>query len=134
MNDFLAPLFDAISSCATTSYKVYLERAEGDVAFPYVTFSLPFSVAQPGYREDFQLAVDVWHNAPSTTLEALVDRIDGNGVMNTPSGLNRRKYTAANAPSFYINRVGRAMVPDPDEKIHRRRLTYRVSVYNTTSS
>jgi hypothetical protein len=134
LNDLYAAIFDAISTCATTSTAVYLERAKPDATFPYITFALPFSVSQPGTREDFNLAVDIWSTSNSTSLEALVDRVDGNGVIGTPSGLNRRKHVAANTPSFYLNRVSRMMVPDPDETIRRRRLTYRVSVYDSSSS
>lgn len=138
MTDLLAYLLDSLTSLASTlSTSVYLERAPENATFPYITWSLSNSFEMER-REDYIMDVNIWENRlTSTTMtqaDRLLDKIDGNGIGLSPSGLNRRRYYAANKPAVRLYRIGKQMIPDPDEAILRRRLRYRCIVFDTTSS
>jgi hypothetical protein len=142
LKDLLAFLFDSLTTTLspTTSASgpaVYLEQADEDATFPYVTFRLSNSYEVES-REDYTLNVDIWDSAIKTTdptyIETLVRQIDGNGDRKSPTGLNGLKYYSTGKPAARIYRQAKAMLPDPDEAIRRRHLRYRVIVYDTTSS
>lgn len=139
MNVLLAYLFDSLTSLASTpvAANVYLERAPEDASFPYITFSLSNSFEMER-REDYIMDVNIWENRLTSTsmtqADRLVRQIDGNGIGLAPSGLNGRRYYAANKPATRLYRIAKQMIPDPDEAILRRRLRYRVTVFDTSSS
>jgi len=104
------------------SNDVYLEQAPSNADFPHITYSLSNSIDQET-REDFILEVNVWdscQNHNTVELEEIT-----NDIYN---GLDEWKYNDGDMQiSVYCDNI--AMVPDPDEKIRRRRLTYTCQTY-----
>jgi len=140
LTDLVSFLFDCLTTTLSPSSSaigptVYLEQAPEDAVFPYVTFRLSNSFELED-REDYTCVVDIWdaNSTAPTEIESLVRQIDGNGDRFDPSGLNGLKYYTSTGIAARIYREAKAMVPDPDEAIRRRRLRYRVIVYDTTSS
>jgi hypothetical protein len=122
MIDLLTAIYTKI---ATVTTKAYLEKAPDGAVYPYVVYKLPNSTdidgCPLGNREDYTLEIDIWDNLNDTTrLETLTNSID--------TAMQRKHVDNSNiAVSFY--RLSRLMIPDPDQKIKRRQLRYRLPTW-----
>lgn len=94
---------------------VYNSVAEGGINYPYIVYNL--IVPATTFKTQFgDLTVDVWSNTNASALE-LADTIW--------KGLNGYVYADANT-SIYVRQSFSNVVPDEDETIHRRQLTFVV--------
>ena len=133
MTDLVTYLFDTLTTHLPSGIGVYLEQADPAADFPYVTFRISNSYEMED-REDYTLDVDIWDNHLTSTdpteIDNLVRFLDGDGDRFAPTGVNGTKfYDSSGKLAARIYRQAKAMVPDPDEAIRRRRIRYRVIVY-----
>ena len=113
----------------TLGYEVHYQHAPQTATFPYIVFDLVDST-DVETREDFNLEVDVWDNIQNTTrLETLVGNIDGDGDIQSPTGLNRKLIFTDNNMSAKIYRTNRLSLPEPDITLRRRQLRYDIQTY-----
>lgn len=120
-------LLKAINSyLLTRCSRVYNEKAPQDAEFPYITYVISSSFdLNPG--ENCNLLIDIWDDKKETIgIETLVDRIDGNGNILNPTGLNRKIIFGEDNIIANAYRENRLNVLDPNEKLRRRQLRYRL--------
>lgn len=118
LQDFL------LSVCA----RVYYQRAAPEAAFPRLVFDLPNSF-DDGQFEVYRLEVDGWDDSSDTSvLEDLMAAVDGDGDMESPTGLHR-KVLSTDDLTATVFRESRLSLIDDDERLRRRQYVYAVKVY-----
>lgn len=98
----------------------WYERANTN-EFPYVVFDiLPLSSMEKD-RQDNILEIDVYdHTTDPTNLEELTTMID--------QSLKGFKFSD-DSRGFWLQRIYKGNIPDPDQNIRRRQLRYQIKRY-----
>lgn len=111
--------------------RVYSEAAPDDARYPYLVFNFPVNTDDGESSGTATADIDGW-DAPgdgdTTALEILMARVNGNGEITNPTGLN--KLTLASdtlKASFYLDR--KIPLTDPDPRIRRRKYIYQVRLF-----
>jgi hypothetical protein len=117
---FLTAIYARIKTVSALSNKVWVEVAPSTAQTPYAVFTYDSSVVNYD-SEVFSLKVDVWADKNQTTTldqitKSISDALQGYTYNSSTSG-------------FKIYRQSTLMVPDPNETIRRRRLTFNVHTY-----
>lgn len=115
--------------------RVYFEQAPNNAVYPYIVVDLPNSV-DDGSMENFVMDVDGWDAPPkgnTTALETMMNSVDGDGLINNPSGLHRKTLTLDGELSITFYRENRLTLRDDVSRIRRRKIIYqaRTHVPNT---
>jgi len=105
------------------------EDSTFDEVFPYITYSLNSVSSKDENQELFVLEVDGWDKSDdSTTIEALMELIDGDGELVQPTGLNKAVLTTSKIIAI-VTRDLRYTVPDSQKAIKHKRYVYSISLY-----
>ena len=115
---------------------VYFNRAPEKADFPYLVFSFAPSFTPDEGREQLLVDIDGWDkpgDGDSTALEALMDSVNGDGDLSTPSGLDRQAIQANDILAVF-RLESRDPLDDPDPQILRRKYTYNTTVYERSTS
>jgi len=113
--NFIEEIYSRLASSTTAN--VYLEQAPSNASFPYITYNINNSVDQE-VRRDFILEINAWDSCEDNNTVELEDITN-----DLDDGLNEWKYVD-DSMHISVYRESRGMIPDPDESIRRRRLTY----------
>jgi hypothetical protein len=119
-----------------SSIKVYYDEATEKAPFPYIVYSFEPIITQDESSDTFILDVDGWDAPPTRDtepLERLMERIDGDGNLENPTGLNER-VIITDRVTLILRREGRYSIPDEDKTIKRRRYTYQVTVFERSEN
>ena len=120
--NFLQAFFERLDTLADRVY--YGDSTDPRGKIPYVVYRYT-STIDIEKLEDFIMEVDIIDNGPDPlTIEGIVNAIDGDGNITSPSGMNY--YNLKNV--FRCFRINRLNLPSGDENLLRRQLRYRCRV------
>jgi hypothetical protein len=110
----------------------YFQFAPTDADFPYIVYHFP-NVSSDGELQEINVVdIDGWdrpENGDTTVLENLMSKINGNGDLINPTGLNKRLLSNNNvAVSFYLDT--KLPLTDTDPLIKRRKYVYQARLFN----
>jgi len=118
----------------TKADRVYDQESPPEASFPYVIYILEDSATDENQvMEVFNLTVEVYDNNKfdTTTLDALVGTIDGNGSITGASGLHRKHYFSQGVLRADFYRYDRETFTEKDSNIIHTDLSYEVMAYLT---
>ena len=112
-----------------TGYRVFFEQAPQTdpstnkaPAFPYVVYNIPYT-EENFETENLFLEIDFWDKTTNTTtLDGLVNTVDGNGSYTNPTGLHRYMHSVSGKPRLKMYRINKLAIPDPDPYLRHRQL------------
>ncbi|MEK3855938.1 hypothetical protein [Cytobacillus sp. FSL H8-0458] len=111
---------------------VYFQNAPEDASFPYIVYDFPNLNSDGEVQSIVVVDIDGWDrpsNGDTIPLEILMEKIDGDGDLLKPSGLNKNTLTADNiAVSFYLDT--KLPLVDDDPLIKRRKYVYQARLFN----
>lgn len=112
--------------------RVYFQSAPPNAKYPYLVYDIP------NYSEDGEVQslivvdIDGWdrpNNGDTTNLENIMAQINGDGDLQSPSGLNKTTLTTDNiVVSFYLD--NKLALTDKDPLIKRRKYIYQARLFN----
>lgn len=112
--------------------RVYFQNAPEDAIFPYLVYDFPNIGSDGELQEIIVVDIDGWDrpgNGDTTILENLMAKVNGNGDLMLPTGLNKRLLIADRiAVSFYLE--SKIPLIDEDPSILRRKYTYQARLFN----
>jgi len=92
--------------------------------YPYAEINFPNSIPNNSFSDNDSLTIDIWDNKDTDIrdIEGLTDMIH--------KAVNKTQYNdSVMNVSIYRDNPYRLKIPDPEIKIQRRQLRYRVKVY-----
>lgn len=116
--------------------RVYFKRAPEKAAFPYLVFDFQPSFTPDEGREQLLIDIDGWDkptDGDSTALETLMQNVNGDGDLSSPSGLDRQAILANDILAVF-RLESRDPVDDDDPLILRRKYTYNTTMYERSTS
>ena len=120
-----------ILPAAVSTTPLYYDLAAERAVFPYIVYSFEPITTDDESSDTFILDIDGWDapaNGDTTTLESLLEVIDGSGDLTSPSGLNEKVIITSDV-TLILRREARYSIPDDDKTIKRKRYTYQVTVF-----
>lgn len=115
---------------------LYYDDADEGSTFPYLVYSFEPITVQDESSDTLLLNIDGWDHpatGDTTTLEELMQTIDGNGSLVDPSGLNE-KIIKTDEVTLILRRENRYSIPDDNKSIKRRRYQYLCTVFERSES
>lgn len=131
MYDIRTALQANLLPIAAATTDLYFELADEEATFPYIVYSFDPISTDDESGNSLILNVDGWDapsNGDSTTLEQLMQTIDGDGNIQNPTGLNEKIITTTEV-TIILRRALRYAIPDNDPTIKRKRYTYNLTVF-----
>lgn len=121
---------------AGTTADVFYEDADDGATFPYIVYSFEPIETSDESASYMILDIDGWDapaNGDTEPLEALMEKIDGDGSLTLPTGMNE-KVIITDEVTLVLRRSNRYPIPQKDKKIKRRRYTYQVTIFERSPS
>jgi len=121
----------ALDELLSNDVKSYYEDSSDEATFPYITYDFDQINTPDEAGDSFIVDIDGWDapsNGDDTTLDTIMYNLDGDGNLESPTGLNQ-KIVEIDKLFLSMRRVDRQPIPDPDKTIRRRRYSYQVSVF-----
>lgn len=113
---------------------IYYDEAPQDAVYPYIVYSIQGISSPDESRGLFILDIDAWDRPPGgdpARIENLMAKIDGDGSLVDPTGLNE-KIIHEPPVILALRRENRLTIQDKDRRIKRLRYTYSVTVFEET--
>jgi hypothetical protein len=115
----------------TKHARVFFKRAPEGAQFPYLVMDFQPSFTPDEAREQLLIDIDGWDkpaDGDSTALETLMETVNGDGDLESPSGLDRQAMSDEDIVALF-RLEGRDPVDDEDPAILRRKYTYNTTIY-----
>ena len=127
LTDFVTAITTKLNTL--TSRAFYGDVIAPDTKLPYTTWKYP-STTDIESLEDFIIEVTITASGTDADrIEGIVEAIDGDGSLTSPTGLNYWHSGSGARPTFRMFRINRLTLPSVDENLLRRQLRYRARVY-----
>lgn len=111
--------------------EVYFQEASKQAQYPYLVYNVETNPDGENY-ELVMLEIDGWDlssNGDSNRVEELMNKVNGDGSVINPTGLDKRTLTSENlVVTFYLD-MKLPPLPDDDKKIQRRKYTYQARLF-----
>lgn len=119
----------------TKHARVYYELAPEKALMPYIVFDFPTSFASGESDETFVLDIECW-DVPGTdssvNVETIMEAINGDGNIISPSGLDKATLSSLSVIAT-ISLEQRLSIQDEDKRIKRKRYTYTIKAYERSN-